>query len=187
MLDVESKKLEYFTVDRKERKGDVDLTGVVASMSSTSRKSVVSKFGAQSRSFVVVYPARQEHKRTRMFLVAESLEECISWVSLINSVSRSGVNDDVTNIDYNEEDFVESDEQLMDTDAFKSSENSNPNDGQIKNFISTFVIDNAVLLLLPLSILFLKTWIQPYAFLFYIYMLIFMRQYNVGLVLRPLP
>ncbi len=186
MLDAEAKKLEYFTEDKKERKGEVDLTGVVASMSSTSRKSVESKFGSQSRSFVVVYPGRQEHKRTRMFLVADSLDECISWVSLINQVSKNSVNDNVTDIDYNEEDFAESEEHSVGVGISKPTENIEQQDDQVLSTLSAFVIDNAVLLLLPWLILFLKKWIQPLAFILFIYMLIFVHKYNVEFVLRPL-
>lgn len=167
-LDVESKKLEYFT-ENDVKKGEVQLTGVIASIVN-SKKSV--KFGPDSCSFVVVYPNQQDHKRSRMVFVADTLEEAISWVLLINAVGRSdSVNDNILTGN-------NGDDLFMDNLALNADEKlESARNQSILEFLTRFIEDNAIAVLFPLCILFLQSWFQPMAFLSLIYYGCFFKSY----------
>ena len=183
-LSVETRRLEYST-EEDEKRGEVDLTGVVASVIG-STKSIKSKFGSSATPFVVVYPQRQEHKRTRMLLVADTLEDAISWVTIVNAASKSGVASESSRYSMMA-DYAEEEEDTLDTitESNSKSDRLSKTTAQLTmDRITTFIEGNAVVLLVPLSVLLLPSYIQPMTFILMIYAAIFLGKCNVEIVIR---
>ena len=94
-LSVVDRKLSYYTIDTRTKKGEVNLAGVSACVIPAG-DIVKKQFGdsANVHPFMITYPSepRSIIARDSMFLVANSYEEALDWVTEINkaSVSKGG-------------------------------------------------------------------------------------------------
>jgi hypothetical protein len=138
LVSVESARMEYYS-SKGMKKGEVDLEGVLATITSKESLSLEKSFGPHATAFLLKYPS-QQRDRNQMLLVADSYDEAVDWIRVINrasgsmatqssavqSVSLSRVSDGLT-ID----NFARS--QAKDLDASRTS-SEEPTDDSLASF-----------------------------------------------------
>jgi hypothetical protein len=79
--------MEYYS-SKGAKKGEVDLEGVLAAITSKESLSLDKSFGPNATAFLLKYPS-QQRDRNQMLLVAESYDEAVDWIRFINRASGS--------------------------------------------------------------------------------------------------
>lgn len=79
--------MEYYS-EKGERKGAVDLQGVEASITPKESLSLDKSFGPNATAFLLKYPSQQKD-RNKMLLVAETYDDAIEWIRIINRASAN--------------------------------------------------------------------------------------------------
>lgn len=84
------RKLSYYTIEHKTKKGEVDLKGVVATLIPPS-DAMKDKFGPTATPFIITYPQKESKsylERSKMFLISDSPDDAVDWVVGINTASN---------------------------------------------------------------------------------------------------